>query len=242
MNEQALVMAAFIGIIGVFVLVIRAAISQRRREVERLQRLGFAEVRDPDQRLVERLAEVTKVGAKATSIGTIFRRTAGWYEIYTFLPRRQEGRDVDFVVRVPGLTLPKIRIMRKVPLAGKLGAWLNGIAAKVAGLGLSPVEVANNPELAEHFLIFSDNPPAAAELIASNWRDLLREAPAGFAVSGEGDVLAFAFNEQIERTLGKKKGPQPNVPPVAGMPAIEEQRFHETVRRVERFVEAARER
>lgn len=241
MNEQVLVIAAFIAIIGVFVLVIRAAINQRRQEVQRLQRLGFSEVKDPDQRLVERLAEVTKVGAKASSIGTIFRRTAGWYEIYTFLPRRQEGRDADFVVRVPGLTLPKIRIMRKVPLGGRLGLWVNGIAAKVAGMGLSPVEVSGHPELAEHFLFFSDNPSEAAELIASGWRDLLREAPVGFAVSGEGDVLAFAFNEQIERALGKKKG-QPVVPTVAGMPGMEEQRFHETVRRVERFVEAARGR
>lgn len=234
MNEQVLVIAIFLSVIGLFAAIIRLAIGQRRREIERLQRMGFFEVKEPEAGLVDRLAEVMRAGAKKASVGTILRRTAAYYEIYTFLPRSSEGSGMDFAVRVPGLTLPRLRLMRKIAMLGRVGNWLTGLAARVGGLGLGQVDLSAHPDLAERCLVFSDNPSAAAILVTEHWRQYLLEAPDGFAISGAGDVLAFGFQAQLQR---KARGKTPQMP---GMPSQAEQQFDESVRVIERYIAALR--
>jgi hypothetical protein len=192
MNETLLVTAVLLAALAVAVSVIRAARRQKQQAVEKLQRLGFFELTGSDQDLLSALRGLVPGRRQQVAVGTIYRRTAGYSDMYAFYPDIANNNSTTLAVRVPHLDLPLFRLFGKIEVGGLLGGLANNLVLGVIGRGLKQAAWQSDPSLGEHFFLFAEDPGRVERFVIENWGSLLRDKKNHIAVFGKGNLLAFS--------------------------------------------------
>ncbi len=207
MNETLLVSVILLAALVAIVSVIRAVRRQKQKALEKLQRLGFFEVPGPDPELLTALRGLVPNRNQQVPVGTIYRRTAGYSDMYAFYPDMVNKDSTTIAVRVPHLDLPLFRLFGKVEVGGLLGGLVNSLVEGVIGRNLQAAKWTSDPSLGEHYYLFAEDPARVERYIVENWGSLLREKKNRVTIYGRGNLLAFSRGVTVNGRRVKESMP-----------------------------------
>jgi len=192
MNETLLVSVILLTALVAVVSAIRAMRQQKQKALEKLRRLGFFEVPGPDPELLTALRGLVPNRRQQVPVGTIYRRTAGYSDMYAFYPDMVNKNSTTLAVRVPHLDLPLFRLFGKIEVGGMLGGLVNELILGVIGRNLQPANWSTDPSLGEQYYLFADDPALVEQYVVENWGGLLHDKKNRVSVYGRGNLLAFS--------------------------------------------------
>jgi len=203
--EYSMMVLIALGIVLLIWILTQAVKRYNERLNEKMQQAGFFEVKQPDPALTERIRALYKRDSDDVTIGRVYHRQAGSYEMFVLHPHPADGSGPALLVRCHHLDLPRVIFNSKIPLSGKLGTLLNKLSEHVIGHKLPRVDLTMHPDLAAHYQVFSDNPSRALSLITPQFSRLLLDSQHLFAISGEGDLFGISLRTRDLKTANRQQ-------------------------------------
>jgi hypothetical protein len=207
--------AVFLGVAALIFIITTRAISNARQikaeESRRLGEFGFTEVKEPVDKLAERVSRLHRRERKNIQLVNVYRHNSPVGEIYIFgirsgHPKSSSQKTAGVIA--PGLDLPRFSLYPRIDLGGLIGKALNKLLQAIAGRDMSCIHLENNREFEEKYILFGRDIEAVRQTFSGDLQQRLLEKNYLFQMEASGDTFIFAGfdpkNHKLNRRLDRQ--------------------------------------